>query len=303
MPSPTLVRGTLWPRLVRTTETALRRGALQPIPTRFERLQQGGVDFLVRTVSGMARKSAAHVTGEGRVDPRDRPNPFLPHDEELFVSDVSATHLGVLNKFNVVDRHLLIVTRRFEHQESLLTLEDFQALWSCMAEFDSLGFYNSGVVAGASQPHKHLQLVPLPLAPGGTATPVDPLLEDMPVTGGPSSLPALPFLHAAEILGPDLSDLPERTAAFLLDRYHGLLRAAGLLDRSDPGPSTRIAPYNLLLTRRWMLVVPRSHEHAGTISINALGFAGSLFVRNAEELAFLREIGPLTALGRVAPAR
>jgi len=38
------------------------------------------------------------------------------------------------------------------------------------------------------------------------------------------------------------------------------------------------APYNLLATRRWMLVVPRRQERYEKISVNALGFAGSLFV-------------------------
>ena len=42
---------------------------------------------------------------------------------------------------------------------------------SCAAsgEFASLAFCNGGVEAGASQPHKHLQRVPLPLAPEGPA--------------------------------------------------------------------------------------------------------------------------------------
>ena len=39
-------------------------------------------------------------------------------------------------------------------------LEEMNAI---LAEFDGLGFYNGGETAGASQPHKHLQIVPLPL--------------------------------------------------------------------------------------------------------------------------------------------
>ncbi|NIO40609.1 MAG: phosphorylase, partial [Burkholderiales bacterium] len=38
-------------------------------------------------------------------------NPFLPYGKDLFVSDISETHLALLNKFNVIDYHLLIVTR------------------------------------------------------------------------------------------------------------------------------------------------------------------------------------------------
>jgi ATP adenylyltransferase len=62
------------------------------------------------------------------------------------------------------------------------------------------------------------------------------------------------------------------------------------------------APYNLLLTRRWMMLVPRTREHFEEISINAMGFAGSLFVRNEKELLRVKEVGPLHMLGSVSGA-
>ncbi len=34
----------------------------------------------------------------------------------------------------------MIVTRRFEDQEELLTLRDLEAMWACMAEFEGLAF-------------------------------------------------------------------------------------------------------------------------------------------------------------------
>jgi ATP adenylyltransferase len=58
-------------------------------------------------------------------------------------------------------------------------------------------------------------------------------------------------------------------------------------------------PYNLLVTRRWMLVVPRSREHFDSISVNALGFAGSLFVRNQRELDLVRKTRPMNVLREV----
>jgi ATP adenylyltransferase len=51
-----------------------------------------------------------------------------------------------------------------------------------------------------------------------------------------------------------------------------------------------------------MLLVPRSHECFETISVNALGFAGSLFVRDAEQLKTIDNRGPMTVLRRVAIA-
>ena len=41
-------------------------------------------------------------------------NPFLPYDPALLVAPISPTHVALLNRFNVVDDHFLIVTRSFE---------------------------------------------------------------------------------------------------------------------------------------------------------------------------------------------
>ena len=66
-----------------------------------------------------------------------------------------------------------------------------------------------------------------------------------------------------------------------------------------PEGSLQSGPYNLLLTRRWMLLVPRSQEFVVGASVNALGFAGALLVRDEEQKRRLLEIGPLESLARV----
>ena len=153
---PASTAGQLWQRLIEATARATHMGHLEPIPTVHHPLSRDGVQWLVRIVDATKEMPrAAERSGDH--------NPFLPYDPVMHVADLSATHVCLLNKFNVVDHHLLIITRHFESQESPLTLADFQALWACLVEYDSLGFYNSGPRAGASQPHKHLQTVPLPL--------------------------------------------------------------------------------------------------------------------------------------------
>jgi ATP adenylyltransferase len=49
-----------------------------------------------------------------------------------------------------------------------------------------------------------------------------------------------------------------------------------------------------------MLLVPRSREFFDAISINSLGFAGALLVRNEEQLERVRSCGPMTVLREVA---
>jgi ATP adenylyltransferase len=49
-----------------------------------------------------------------------------------------------------------------------------------------------------------------------------------------------------------------------------------------------------------MMLVPRRAEHSEGVSINALGFAGSLFVRNETQMDIIRTRGPMSMLKQVA---
>ncbi len=258
----------LWSAVVERTAKALASGALVPIHTEVERIEDGGVQFLVRVVSSLERKARAAKPPSEAGPPK---NPFLPpYEEDLYVGPLPPAHECLLNKFNVFDHHALIVTRDFEPQDSLLTPADFEALLASMAGFDALAFYNGGRLAGASQPHKHLQLVPVPLGPGAHRTPMDEAIAQR----------RLPFRHA---LGP-----PPREPAQAHASYKELLRQVGC---ERPGE-----PYNLLATRDWMLVVPRSQECFESTSLNALAFAGSLLVKNREQLERVRTVGPMAML-------
>ena len=294
-----LAPGSLRPALVERSRRALACGAMQPIETTEEIVADAGVDFLVRRLSSLARKEEEKKRNDRSAKPA---NPFLPHEPELFVADLSASHFALLNKFNVIPHHLLIITRDFVDQEVLIDALDFEALAACMGEIDGLAIYNGGKVAGASQPHKHLQLVPLPLADTGPALPVEALFEAVRGVPGICRVPGLPFAHALSWLEPSLFAAPARTAAALLAGYREMLAAWSLSPIRSGGEERQSAPYNLLLTRRWMLLVPRSREHCETVSVNALGYAGSLFVRNEEQLATVKRIGPMSLLRAVGLA-
>jgi len=229
-------------------------------------------------------------------------NPFLPPEKELTVAEISDTHIAILNKYNVMEHHLLIVTRHFEDQGMLLTLPDFEALWSCMSEYDAFGFYNGGREAGASQQHKHLQIVPLPLAPEGPSIPIAPLLARAPAEGT-GAVPGFAFLHDFARLARNLSKSPLDAARTTFKLYNEMLRHVGLTSTREPGLARQAAPYCLLIARDWMLLVPRSKEFFDGISFNSLAFAGSLFVRNVEQLNCLKTFGPMNALNRVAVNR
>jgi ATP adenylyltransferase len=286
--------GTLWNRIRERSERAKKLETLHAIQTTSEFVQQNNLQFLVRIVSSLTKKDQEKME-KVFMDAR-AVNPFLPYDEDLWVTDISQTHICLLNKFNVIDNHILLVTRAYEDQESFLTAEDFEAMWICMAEFDGLAFYNSGPIAGASQQHKHLQIVPLPLAPRGPKVPIESALTLANYHKGVGKSSSLHFVHAISPVHPQWLEDPQQGAEGTLQGYYSLLEAVGLLKGKGEKP---VGPYNLLITREWMFLIPRSKECFDSISINALGFAGALLVRNKEEMQKVKQQSPLSILQQV----
>lgn len=295
--------GTLWTRTKEQTQHALSCGALQPIPTEYELVEQDGIHFLVRILSNLDRKQKAKKDQPKNSESSGKPfDPFLPYEEDLFVADFSPTHLCLLNKFNVVDHHLLIVTRAFEEQENLLTLPDFEAMWMVLAEIDGLGFYNGGSAAGASQRHKHLQWVPFPLVPDGLNIPIEPAIASAQFLGETGMCPQLPYVHAVIKFDAALLNSPSEAAATTLKHYHNLLKAIGV-SGTKGWTGKQSAPYNLMITREWMMIVPRSQESYQNILVNSLGLCGAMLVRNSEEMQQLKDSKPLTILKYVGISR
>ena len=255
----------------------------------------------MRIVSNLGRKMEGKKQHErGNTVERGRANPFLPYDKDMFVEDISDTHVCLLNKFNVIDHHILIVTRSFEDQESLLTYQDFEAIWRCMPEFNGLAFYNGGTVAGSSQPHKHLQMIPLPMADKGPQIPIEPLIASAQSDGDFCFIPNLPFMHSLIRLSPDMLKVPKEAAEETLGFYRAMLYTMGLNNPTDPHGSRQSGPYNLILTRQWMLLVPRSEEFFQSISLNALAYTGALLVRNEQEMQTLMGQGCMNVLKSTA---
>jgi len=289
----------LWPLIEQTTRQALAKGALQPIATQTQIVEDGGIPFLVRVVDSLARKEKAQPARRDRPQPQ-QDNPFLPYEADLFVTDLSPTHVCLLNKFNVVDHHLLIITREYESQQAWLTLEDFVALARCLTEIKGLSFYNSGPVAGASQHHKHLQLIPLSSA---AADPI-PIATAIPAPSAaiapPPLVPSLPFQHGLQPLTLAWTQAPcHDLGPELLRVYRQIMGTLGL----DLAAAQPDQPYNLLITRDWMMGIRRSHPSYQGINVNSLGYAGWLLVKTPEDLEKLCQIGPLNLLTQVGVPR
>lgn len=284
-----------WSTVSGRSREALESGALQPVTTRASFIQDRGVEFIVRLADNLARKQAAPSAYQRS----DDPDPFADPDPALTIGPVAPRHIAVLNKFNVIDNHVLVVTRGFEHQESPLSAGDFSAVARGLPGGAGLAFYNAGQTAGASQPHKHFQIVPLPLA-RGTGTPMAALFEN--AASGLNTVRGLRFQHAFVRLDAD----PAQPDAFGEACHRGFLGALEALSLHPPDGSRNgehLPPYNLLLTDQWLFVVPRRTEHYREISVNGLGYAGSLFVGTPQQLEQVRSTGPMTILDAVSTTR
>jgi sulfate adenylyltransferase (ADP) / ATP adenylyltransferase len=282
-----LTPGTLQAILLERTANARRCGALEFLPSTTEVIEQDGVAFQVRVLESSG-------TEEVDKSARSHLDPFL-HDADLLLASISATHIALINKLSAVEHHLLIATRSFEDQRCQLTQKDCEALLIGLTEIDALCFYNAGREAGANQTHKHLHLLPLDatIAP----LPIEPLLRFAQTDR--MIVPRLPFRHAYAAMDHDWTNPEKDSGASLHASYRKVLHAAGLSVDATSGSHGVTAPYNLLMTRKWMLVVPRAHACFQNILVDALGFVGMFLVKDGQQLATLRRFGPMTALQHV----
>ncbi|PIW00087.1 MAG: phosphorylase [Deltaproteobacteria bacterium CG17_big_fil_post_rev_8_21_14_2_50_63_7] len=256
-------------------DEALRSGALCPLTTRRFESADGELPFEIRILDRTKERGCSKT-----FENRPRANPFLPYDPALYVSHVGESHVCLLNKYPIINGHLLLVTSEFRDQREALDLDDFTALVQALRVADGLVFYNSGRIAGASQQHKHLQLVPWA---AGWRPPLERWLEQ-------EDCQELTFRHLRRQLEPDDWEDESR----LLSHYLGLLDEAKLTTDSFP------LPYNLLMTRRYLVLIPRSKESFVGISVNALGFCGALLVFSDDQAARIESVGAMQVLARLA---
>lgn len=219
----------------------------------------------------------------------------------------------MLNKFAIVPEHFLLITRTFKQQTHLLGADDLAAAHACIRAYhDHEGrgqelfvFFNSGEHSGASQPHRHLQLLPVDkmrdgLAEAGGAdwTVLADRLADSDKERIVSA--ELPLTTFAERIAGDVK--PEALRSAYVRLYRRACAAAGL-DKSELGDlavddvPAKIS-YNLGMTRNSLVVCPRvaegdvvrsrDGEEVGRLALNGTVLAGTALVKSEAEWDALR---------------
>ena len=252
-----------WSKAQQVAEQALLAGELLPIGTQPQTITENGIDFFIHLKSANNSQAKFAPKPEGF-------NPFLPYEPQMYVADAGNEHVCLLNKFPVLSPHLLICSKPFVEQTAPLTQSDFAA-WIMAFEYDDdIGFYNGGSTAGASQPHRHMQLIQSKLP-----------IEKLIVSG------QLPFIHR-------LFEYRQLDAQTL---HHDYQQGMQQLERLG---DTHCQPYNLLLTKRWMLIIPRSRNNVEGIFANGINYSGHFLVAKPEQIAWLQQYGILNFLSQCA---
>lgn len=259
----------------------------------------------------------------------------------------------MLNKFAIVPEHFILATTEWKEQTHLLEKEDLAATLACIEGYhayhtsgkkrdDNSGaahgdgngdqdygelfaFFNSGEHSGASQPHRHVQLLPVERMRDG--------LEDTASTTGgddgerkrnkwevlanrlvvdeagaaATKQPQLPFQTFAERIYSGITS--EELHAIYLRLYR---RACAAVFRTSQGEDdgqyqqqtegeAKIS-YNMAMTRNVLVIMPRLAEGAvittcgtaegesviGKLALNGTVLAGTALVKNQAEWDFLR---------------
>ncbi len=276
----------LWKAGLQRSDGARAVQALVPLATELL-VRPSAEPFMVRRLLSATPK---HLRASG-----PRPNPFLPWDPRLEVALLGQSHVVLLNKYPVQPGHLLLITQHWQPQSGWLQASDWQAVAELDADTGGLWFFNSCAASGASQPHRHLQLLPRP-AEASSCPLAELILQQLE-----HQQPRWPWRYAISrrLPHPGVEGASPREVARDLEQHYR--HHAGLLELGDPqhDPQPR-HPYNLLFTDHWFMSVRRQQEHCAGFSVNALGFAGYLLATEASDLDWLEQQGPWQLLNAVA---
>ncbi|EHY59449.1 bifunctional AP-4-A phosphorylase/ADP sulfurylase [Exophiala dermatitidis] len=313
--------------------TACKHNNVQFSETRVALLRsQGAAPFQLRYCPALAKKTKEDKgDASSKESSKSRFDPFADPAEELLVANIpggNASHILVLNKFPVIPNHFIIATKANKPQTALLEEDDIGLTYACLRAWKDqnqeqapsrlFAFFNSGEHSGASQPHRHLQFLPVedmssPQAPGW-----DLLLDRMTKPAHPTLPlfrdPSLPFLHFST----PLEGTP--SSASLHSKYMLLLKAA-LSAALLPGKSLEqdieverdglaVFSYNLAMTTERMAICPRRRESvaipgagpASSVAPNGTILGGTLMVKFEAEWDILQQDhsildGMLTTIG------
>ncbi|EKG13917.1 hypothetical protein MPH_08916 [Macrophomina phaseolina MS6] len=300
-----------------------------------------GVPFQLRYCPALAKKPSASTPPPKPADENEPPkpkfDPFEAPPDDLLVAQVpepeNPSHILVLNKYPVIRDHLIIATKENKPQTQLLEQDDLDTTYATLAEWERakkgpaggrlFAFFNSGEHSGASQPHRHLQFLPVDSMRSSPDTDGWDLLVDRilksphSVSTGFISDTSIPFAHFASRIPPNASG-PElhtiytalhSTAVEFVRKYIHSHPSTSLALHTPNSDNRSSISYNMALTTEAMVIAPRRRggdvllktadgssslessgddDAAGVVELNGTVLGGTLMVKAERQWDLLR---------------
>ncbi|KAM0738327.1 hypothetical protein ACQRIT_006064 [Beauveria bassiana] len=325
------------PELIKATfAKALSNGDLFYFATHAQDVRVGALTFQLRFSPALANKPKAPPSKRETAETTPS-KPFDPFaytttpPPPLFVGDVGPAHFLVLNKFAIVPGHFILATRAYKPQTDVLEADDLHATLACLRAYQEaaspaplssssssfgdagdgdgedgalFAFFNCGEHSGASQPHRHIQM--LPVAAMREGLPADSAWRVLATQlnggggggGGGGAAAAAPFTTFSQRITLDTSQ-EELHAAYL--RLYALAVRAVKGEESEVSTTGEAAiSYNLAMTKDRLVLCPRRAEGdavrdpdtgdvVGKVSLNGTMLAGTALVKTEAEWEALRK--------------
>jgi ATP adenylyltransferase len=209
--------------------------------------------------------------------------------------------------------HFILATKEFKEQTHMLEVDDIEAASVCLKAYreageELFGFFNSGEHSGASQPHRHIQFLPVESMRSGMRSGegwsiLADRLAEKPGTyielfhkGHVLTAVVMPFMYFWCGISEGLTAQQRHSVYIAL---HGkAVQAMGGPNVVSSNENGSPISYNLAITNQCMVLCPRTSEglvikskngeSIGPVALNGTMLAGTLLVKSEAEWNTLR---------------
>ncbi|CAD8205683.1 unnamed protein product [Paramecium pentaurelia] len=251
-----------------------------------------GIEFHIKLVKSLAKKPVGH---QQNINPLIEP--FQPGQLVMKLQNYNI----LLNKFPVNPYHTLLVPQQFIHQTEKFSKEYLSLAYDVLSAVEGFAFFNSHPEAGASLDHKHFQIVPK--SAYQSANILNHIKEwwfERSVRQ-PNKFTKLRYLkktkHFIYFFNQDILQNKncdeQQQQNQLYEAYEKLLMKCQVNDIRD-------LKHNLIMTQEFLMIVVRKQATFNGVSLNAVGFTGSLLAKNEQECEKLKQTRIIEILENLA---
>ena len=265
----------IWSKALEVSKKAVNCGAVIPLNTIKYKSIQECCDFELRFLKSPIPKYL--------IEYGPKRNPFIPWDSRLEIQPINEKHTLILNKYPVQIGHMLLITNTWKPQNGWLNKDDFEAIQNVDDDTTGLWFFNSSKEAGASQPHRHFQLLPR-----HSKESVCPRFDWFCSLLNNTKSNNSEIAHCISIR--HRNKKTNSCSYDLFNSYKSMINEMNLGDINIINKPLK--PNNLLITSEWIALVTRKTDRSNGFSINALGFAGYFLGTKKSDVDTLIKFGP-----------